>query len=342
MPDITIRIPAIDKLLDYTASGVGAIAGPILANWKAAREGRARITAARAAAEIREIEAGSEARSLEIIADAQTKARHRLTAPDEEVRGNIAISREDIVQSMEFQGRKRLANIKSVVEYAADELGDKDAPDYEPDPDWTARFFNEVQDVSADDMQRIWGRILAGEVESPGRTSLRTLDTLRNLTKREAEMFRNLCNFVINDDFVFYGDSAKGFDALDFSNLLHLEECGLVNVGPSLAKVFRWQGATKSLLTYQGSVLEVSRREGTKDELKIPDVLLTSPGKELSLIVHGTMQMEYLRAFSEFLESEQCQLFYLEGIVPFPNGSYGYTSRTLVESNPKQSPEATP
>ena len=229
MPDITIRIPAIDKLLDYTASGVGAIAGPMLANWKAAREGRARITAAQADAEVRQIETGSEARSLEIIADAQAKARHRLAAPDEGVRGEIAIRREDITQSIEFQGRKRLSNIKSVVEYAADELGDKEAPEHEPDPDWTARFFNEVQDVSSEDMQRIWARILAGEVESPGRTSLRTLEALKNLTKIDAEIFRDICDFVIDGEFLFYELRSESSGAISFDKLLHLQECGLIN-----------------------------------------------------------------------------------------------------------------
>ena len=47
MPDFTVKVPAIDKLIDYAASGVGAIAGPMLANWKAAKEGRARLTSAR-------------------------------------------------------------------------------------------------------------------------------------------------------------------------------------------------------------------------------------------------------------------------------------------------------
>ena len=52
-------------------------------------------------------------------------------------------------------------------------------------------------------MQKIWAKILSGEVENLGRTSLRTLDTLKNMTKRDAEMFRDICNFVIGD-FVFY------------------------------------------------------------------------------------------------------------------------------------------
>ena len=76
MPDITIRIPAIDKLLDYTASGVGAIAGPILANWKAAREGRARIALPpELPLRFARLKLAQKQRSLEIIADAQSQGK---------------------------------------------------------------------------------------------------------------------------------------------------------------------------------------------------------------------------------------------------------------------------
>ena len=127
--------------------------------------------------------------------------------------------------------------LNHVMDYAADELGDKEVPDHEPDPDWTARFFDYAQDVSSEDMQKIWAKILAGEVENPGRTSLRTLDTLRNMTKRDAEMFRDMCDFVINQDFCgSMGESAKGFESLNYSKLLHLQDCGLVNVGPNFGE----------------------------------------------------------------------------------------------------------
>ena len=186
MADLNLNVKAVEKLLDYTASGVGAIAGPMLAPWKASREAKARLAAAPIDAEVRRIEAESEAETSAIIAKAQSEARQYTIAPNAEVRGTVGITRDDVMQRIEFQERKRLTNVASVVEDAAEELGDKEVPDHEPDPDWTSRFFNEVQDVSSEDMQKIWAKILAGEVESPGRTSLRSLDILRNLTQQDA------------------------------------------------------------------------------------------------------------------------------------------------------------
>ena len=304
MADFNLNVKAVEKLLDYTASGVGAIAGPILAPWRASREGKERLIAARADADIRRIEAESEAETLPIIAQARSQARQYLMSPDADVRGTVEVTRRDIVQRVEYQERKRLANVKSVVEDAADELGDKEVPDHEPDPDWTARFFNEVQDVSSEDMQKIWTKILAGEVESPGRTSLRTLDTLRDMTKKDAKMFTDICDFVIGNDFVFYDDSMEGFEVLNYSNLLHLQDCGLINVGPNLVKKFMWGENKQIVLMYHGGPLLVTRNSDNDGTLIVPDILLTTAGKELSQFVQCSLHMEYLQAFSNFLNSK--------------------------------------
>ena len=336
MLNLIAKVLGVDKLLDYAASGVGAIAGPILAPWKASRDGQARLISAEADASVREINARADANALNIIADAQSEARAYLLPSDSDVRGTLDITREDIAQSIEFQGRKRIANVKSVLEDAADELGDKEVPDHEPDPDWTARFFDCVQDVSSEDMQRVWAKILAGEVESPGRTSLRTLDTLRNMTKTDAEMFRDICDFAIGHDFVFYDDSVKSFSALGYSNLLHLQDCGLINVGPNLVKQFTWRDGKEILLMYHTGAVAITKNQDAKEVLNIPDILLTTAGKELCRYAQRPWHMECLQTFSKFLKSENCQLSYLGGAMPLPDGRVIYMSRTPIE--PKLEP----
>lgn len=48
------KVPGFDKLLEVMASGIGAVAGPMLAPWRARREGQARIIAAEADARVLE------------------------------------------------------------------------------------------------------------------------------------------------------------------------------------------------------------------------------------------------------------------------------------------------
>ena len=340
--NLSLKVPAIEKLIDYGASGVGAIAGPLLAPWKASREGKARLIAAEADAQVRQIQAGADASALNIIAEAQSEARAYLLPADADVHATLDITPQDISQSFEFQGRKRLTNVRSVLEDAADELGDKEVTDHEPDPDWTARLFDCVQDVSSEDMQKIWAKILAGEVESPGRTSLRTLETLRNMTKQDADMFRNVCDFVFSNDFVFYNDSVKNIVSFNFNTLFHLQDCGLINVGPNLAKQFAGGSGTEIFFLYHEGALMVTKGLDAKDLITIPEVLLTAPGKELSRFAQCTLQLEYLQAFSKFLKSKDWDLFYLESVVPLPDGSIHYANRIPIEPQPDQAGGATP
>ena len=343
---VDLKVPSIEKLLDYAASGIGAIAGPMLAPWRASREGQARINAANADAEVRRIEAGSDAQALQIIADAQVKARQSIDTPIESGCGMVEITRSDITQRIEFQERKRLANVRSVVEGAATTIGEREVQDHEPDPDWTARFFDCVQDVSSEDMQKIWARILSGEVESPGGTSLRTLETLRNMTKRDAELFQDICDFVIDGDFVFHDkNSVDNFDDLKYNNLLHLQDCGLVNVGPSLVKRWQWSGQEEQeniVLSYQSGALAITRSQKANGTLEIPEILLTTAGRELFRIAQCTFQMGYLQALSKFLQSNNCQLFYMGGIKELPNDRLTYTSRIPIEPQSEQLDSSTP
>lgn len=326
MVEVVIKIPAIEKLLDYTASGVGGVAGPLLLPWRAYMEGKADRISARAYADV-----------LPIITKAQDDARRSLVALDAEVHGAVEITHEHLKQVIEFQGLKRLANIASVVEHAAEELGEKEVIDHEPDPDWTARFFDCVQDVSSVHMQNLWSRVLSGEVESPGRTSLRTLDILRNMTQRDAELFEAVSSYVIGGHFVFYGrDYVQCHDAIKHSNVLHLEDIGLTNVVSSLARIINWRDRTKSSLSYQNGDLLITRGPNASQQLRIPAVLLTTTGKELFRITQGVVQMVYLQDFSSFLHREGCQLLLLQGVETLPDGRLKYSSRTPVEPRPIQ------
>ena len=87
------KVLGINKLVEYGASGLGAIAGSVIANWKADREGRARLTAARYDAEVRELEAGTTAKSVEIIAVEPARTRETMDVAMESGPGKLQISR---------------------------------------------------------------------------------------------------------------------------------------------------------------------------------------------------------------------------------------------------------
>ena len=300
MVDVNLRVPAFEKLVDYTASGIGAVAGTMLAPWKARKEAEARLLMARADAD-----------SLKLIADAQAEARHSLAAPGQAGHRVLEIDRDGISQRIEFQEEKRQANITSVVREAAADLGDKQVPAHEPDPDWTARFFDGVQDVSSEDMRKIWAKILSGEVEEPGRTSLRTLSILRDMSQSDAEAFSALMEYRISE-FIFEGwiepPVARELNS-SFKLLLHT---GLVY--PIHPTVFSMKDLAlgddgEYVEEYCGHALRVEGPPGTSiDPGNLALHALTPSGEELARCCGNKPNFDYLSRFARFLESRDCKL----------------------------------
>lgn len=100
--------------------------------------------------------------------------------------------------------------------------------------DWFLRFFESASNVSNEDMQELWATILAGEITNPGSFSLRTLDTVYNMSQNEAVIFLEASKIIIDDSFFFssMGDVGQEInEQYGYNNdvLRLFEEIGLVN-----------------------------------------------------------------------------------------------------------------
>ena len=288
--NINLKVSALEKLLDMVASGVGAVGGTMLARWKA-----------RAEAEVVRIEAQGKADALRLIADAQTDARKILDTVPATLHGDVGVGNE-IEARISFQEEKRQSNIVSVVGMAAGELKEKEVQNHEVDHDWAARFFEGVQDVSSEQLQQIWSKILAGEVETPGRFSLNTLAILRNMRKNDAELFSKVAKFTIRD-FILNDISTQNVPEFPtFDELLHLDGLNLVRAGADVYKTLR--GENIYFVNDMDILYAVSRNRNDKNaiyEVDIPCHLLSSQGKELYSIIKQPKNIDYLRAFASFL-----------------------------------------
>lgn len=172
----------IKRLIEVVAEGIGGISRPLFTKKNADAK----------AYEIRTI--------AQAIADSQ-----KLLGPVKYENGNMTIDISEqpeisevpdatldqrVISRMAFQEAKRQANIEQITGYAAEELSNEQSVNSErPESDWTTRFFRIAEDITSEQMQILWGKILAGEVKRPGSYSLRTLDLLKNITTKEAEVF---------------------------------------------------------------------------------------------------------------------------------------------------------
>ena len=67
------------------------------------------------------------------------------------------------------------------------------------DDDWLNVFERYAEDASSERMQKLWGRVLAGEIRKPGRYSLRTLRFLSEFSQGDALSFSNFCASAFGD-----------------------------------------------------------------------------------------------------------------------------------------------
>lgn len=112
----------------------------------------------------------------------------------------------EISSRIEYREAKIHHNLQSIVSVARDTLPETVTPE-DVESDWVGRFFSYAQDVSSEQMQQIWGRLLSGEVARPGTFSLRTLELVRSLSATEADIFSKLSKFILHGTFCISPDN---------------------------------------------------------------------------------------------------------------------------------------
>ena len=287
--NVKLTIPAAEQLLKLLSSGIGAVAGPMLARWQA-----------RVRADDLRIEAQGKADSIDLITAAQVKANERLNLVSSSATTEVDI-REEIIARLTFQEEKRQRNIETVVRKAATELGEHQVDDVDVDHDWTASFFTDVQDVSTEQMQELWARILAGEVRRSGTTSMRTLSILKVMSQADATLFQNVTPFVIEKFVLSEKEYTRRLTHFpQYSDFLRLAHHDLFHIGMGL--VTKLNGRSEYILDDIDVAYRIFREDGKTFDIDIPTFTLSQSGRELyKFAKQGGADEEYLKEFSRFL-----------------------------------------
>jgi Protein of unknown function (DUF2806) len=103
------------------------------------------------------------------------------------------IQRRAFRRFLDEEGKKQ-KNIEDITSKALPQLEENSKPN-EVENDWITNFFDKCRLISDDEMQTLWSRVLAGESNSPGTYSKRTVNFLSDLDKSDAELFTRLCGF---------------------------------------------------------------------------------------------------------------------------------------------------
>lgn len=219
-----------------------------------------------------------------------------------------------------YQELRKQASIEAVISSAYSDL--ENEPPVTPDPidlDWLNRFFNSVEDISNEQMQYLWGKILAGEIQQPNTFSMRTLNLLKNLTQSEADLFKRISPFILtcpgNDEKSFidyflpspglFGNSAIEKYCIPFPDILTLSEAGIINQAVTVSISMHLNSTETDWIV--GSRGRIECYNGSEEPVRLSHsaYVLTESGKELFPIIFGeyadSAPPEYIGAFLDSL-----------------------------------------
>ena len=202
-----------------------------------------------------------------------------------------------------YEESKKQSNIESITGQSLPQLNE-DAKPEEIEDDWITNYFNKCRLISDEEMQRIWARILAGEANSPGKFSKRTVNFMESLDKQDALFFTKLCafNWIFGEIHPFiYDENAEIYknNGINFNILNHLDTIGLINYdhlsGYSLLNL-----PQTTVAVYNNTPYTLKFLNEKNNELNIGRVLLTSIGIELASICIP----ETVAGFDEYIIEE--------------------------------------
>ena len=220
---------------------------------------------------------------------------------------------------------KKIKNQKSIADIAMENT--KEGTDFSEksgvSEEWLERYMDSAGFVSSEDIQLIWGKILANEFERPGSTPPNMIRILSEITPKLAMAFRVICSMNVficplMEDGNVMGAFRKLFVpykmnndrlhelGLSFNALNELEALGVIRFNSISGYVSK--GITqKRVLLCIGDKLEVLN-EHKNGEVPIGNVILTSVGEALQAITDPDDIEDYYDMVKNYLNSEQVKL----------------------------------
>lgn len=228
-------------------------------------------------------------KEIKLIGDAITE---NIKLPTVYKDGNITIdssSAEELIKRtgnrLLFTEIRKQQNIESIISETYNQLENEEKVTREPvNQDWLVKFFDNAGDISDENMQKIWSKILIGEIKNPNTYTLRTLNTLKNITTLEANLYEKIVPFIFyehNNPFLYRNTELLEKYGVSFSNLLKLEDCGLISLNGFVIIDF---GKQQNMI-YSDNIVAL-----INDKIKIDIYTITESGKQILKIVKDTIK----------------------------------------------------
>lgn len=238
------------------------------------------------------------------VAQAQADAR----VIDAQATQQIENLAERAVDRQLGQSMREQKNIETIISMALPNV-ENDAKPEQIEEDWLANFFDKNRIISNDEMQKLWAQILAGEANSPGTFSRRTVNFLATLEPDEAASFRKtgslVCKLSTSSSPTLIID-IKALDSLpielSLDELYHLSNIGLLSIEIKEStddSGFECEGPNAEMHYHDETIL-IKNFDETDSGIQVGDVDFTKVGAELFSVCQPDICDGAIQYFTEY------------------------------------------
>ena len=209
--------------------------------------------------------------------------------------------RDDAIQALRENAVETLANVTLTVEQALMILG----PDFdwdsllEPNRTWSNHWLSAASKVGVDDQERQtwWSRLLAAEIQQPGKYSLRTIATMDVLSPDEARLFSRLCSYVWKGTSrphpIMLPPAGSSLWTLDVRDSLTLQNAGLITRQP---QGYAWNVEANDLIVLNLGQTRVAISITKSGHFPVGTAILTEAGEQIWELVDVEYDPAYVDA----------------------------------------------
>ncbi len=108
--------------------------------------------------------------------------------------------------------------------------GDDNASTEPINNDFMTQFINGVGEISDQEMQMMWAKLLAGEIKQPSSFSLRTISKLKMMTTSEAKLFEKVAPYIIGGEYIVRDIELLKKYKVTYTDLLRLQDCEIISL----------------------------------------------------------------------------------------------------------------
>ena len=233
-----------------------------------------------------------------------------------------------------YQASNFLEVAKKADKYYSEIHHDNNNANY--DFDWFVRFYEAVGNISDEVMQELWAKLLAGEVAEPSSFSLKTIDVLRNLSKKDAELFSLICSHSVmarDQNFLPHYDTYLEKHNIYYTDIMKLNEQGLIFNDSTIGFSMSISQNPTVLFWNNDLVMTIESSDVKNIEIRINTYPFTKAGQELAVLVSKSVSEEnFIELAKEIAnKNQECNLGVYK-IVSLDEKSILHDGKNLLES----------